>query len=66
MCRIMLDVSGDYLTSTIRARESAREFYEAAIKAQRRDELNRKIERARAAYFKAWRKLVAKDKRDWV
>ena len=46
------DHSGDYVTATIRARdEAARELYEAAVQAERRQRL--------AAYWKLWRERIA-------
>ncbi len=56
----MHDWSGDYISSAIRARESAaRDLYAAAIKW----EVRRRIEQARDAYFEAWLKLK---NRDWL
>ncbi len=56
---MMLDLSGDYISSVIRARESAaRELYAAAVKW----EWQRRLD----AYWEAWCKRVAKDRRDWI
>jgi hypothetical protein len=56
---MMLDLSGDYISSTIRARESAAlKLFEAAIKWEQQRQLDE--------YWLAWLKLVAKDRRDWI